>query len=273
MDSTKQLSIRGLTVAIKGRSGTLPAIRNVTLGVPKGHWMGLVGESGCGKSILALSILRLLPGAAKVLSGAVTYQGKNLLELDDAAMEKVRGQEISVVFQNALTALNPLFTAGEQVANVYRFHRGGDKGEALEKAISLFGALGLSDPASTARMYPHQLSGGMAQRVMLAMALICSPRLLIADDPTSTLDPTIQAQVLDVLIDQVRQRQMSMLLISRDIRLVAALCSEMAVMRSGEIVECGLVEDILERPVHPYTMQLLEDAEIRAEKTHLGAQD
>ena len=265
MDALTLLSIEGLTVETKAKSGTLPVVRNVHLGVKSGGWLGLVGESGSGKSILALSILRLLPQAATITSGTIVCEDRNLLKLSEAEMEKVRGEEISAVFQNALTALNPLFTAGEQVADVYRYHQGASAQEAQEKAVAMFGALGLSDPSRTARLYPHQLSGGMAQRVMLAMALICSPRLLIADDPTSTLDATIQAQVLDVLVDQVSQRKMSMLLISRDIRLVCALCAEMAVMRAGEIVESGPVGEIIARPKHPYTRQLLEDAAVKAE--------
>lgn len=270
MDSSTLLSVEGLQVEIKARSGTLQVVRNVTLSVRSGSWLGLVGESGSGKSILALAILRLLPPAATITSGSIVYQDRNLLKLSEAEMEKVRGQDISVVFQNALTALNPLFTAGEQVADIYRFHQRASAEEAREKAVAMFGALGLSDPESTARMYPHQLSGGMAQRVMIAMALLGSPRLLIADDPTSTLDATIQAQVLDVLVDQVSQRRMSMLLISRDIRLVSALCSEIAVMRAGEIVESGRVGDILSGPTHPYTMQLLRDADLKMQESSPG---
>jgi peptide/nickel transport system ATP-binding protein len=256
------MAIKGLTVEIREKSRTLPVVRNATLSLASGRWLGLVGESGAGKSILALAILRLLPPSAAITSGRVLYNECDLLKLSDGEMEKLRGQDISVVFQNAVAALNPLFTAGEQVADVYRTHHRASKREAQQKVVELFAALGLSDPESTARMYPHQLSGGMAQRVMLAMALICSPRLLIADDPTSTLDATIQAQVLDILLDQVSRRRMSMLLISRDLRLVSVLCSQIAVMQAGEIVEAGPVGEILSRPVHPYTKQLIEDAEL-----------
>jgi ABC-type dipeptide/oligopeptide/nickel transport system ATPase component len=267
MDPLTVLSIEGLTVEIKAKLRTVPVVRNAHLRVKPGSWLGLVGESGSGKSILALSILRLLPQAATITSGTISYQDRNLLELGEGEMEKLRGEEISVVFQNALTALNPLFTAGEQVADIYSYHQGVSREEALEKAVAMFGALGLSDPARTARLYPHQLSGGMAQRVMLAMALICSPHLLIADDPTSTLDATIQAQVLDVLVDQVGRRKMSMLLISRDISLVVALCAEVAVMQAGEIVEYGPVGEIVAGAKHPYTRQLLADAGIKMERT------
>jgi len=270
MDASTLLSVTGLTVEIKSQSGRLPAVRHASLEVKAGGWLGLVGESGSGKSILALSILRLLPPAATVTSGRIAYQNRELLQLGEAETERLRGEEISVVFQSALTALNPLFTAGAQVADVYRYHQRAGAPEAQAKAITLFDALGLPDPERTARLYPHQLSGGMAQRVMLAMALICSPRLLIADDPTSTLDATIQAQVLDVLVDQVSRRQMSMLLISRDIRLVSTLCTEMAVMRAGEIVESGPVGEIISRPRHPYTRQLLEDADIKGGNCSAG---
>jgi len=262
MDSQPILAVENLTVELEAKSGTLPVVRNATLSVRPGKWLGLVGESGCGKSILALSILRLLPPAATVRAGRIFYQGRDLLQASVEEMDVLRGGSLSVVFQNALTALNPLFTAGEQVSDVYRQHHKATAKDALLRAIEIFASLGLSDPERTARMYPHQLSGGMAQRVMLAMALICSPRLLIADDPTSTLDATIQAQVLDVLVDQVRKREMSMLLISRDIRLVSAVCPEIAVMRAGEIVEAGSTRKILGSPAHSYTKQLLEDAEL-----------
>jgi peptide/nickel transport system ATP-binding protein/oligopeptide transport system ATP-binding protein len=271
MDSLTLLSVAGLTVEIKAKSGSVQVVRNASLDVKSGSWLGLVGESGAGKSILGLSILRLLPPGGTITSGTLAYRGRDLLKLSEAEMEKMRGQEISVVFQNALTALNPLFRAGAQVADVYRFHQRASAKEAQEKVVAMFGALGLSDPEGTTRMYPYQLSGGMAQRVMLAMALICSPRLLIADDPTSTLDPTIEAQVLDVLADQVSRRKMSMLFISRDIRLVSALCAEMAVMRAGEIVESGPVGEIVAKPTHPYTMQLLADAGIKMQEPFHGA--
>lgn len=262
MDSTSILAVENLTVELEAKSGIFPVVRDATLSVKPGRWLGLVGESGSGKSILALSILRLLPPAAAVRSGRIFYQGRDLLQASDEEMDQLRGQNLSVVFQNALPALNPLFTAGKQVADIYRQHHKSGAREAQAKAVELLAALGLSDPERTARMYRHQLSGGMAQRVMLAMALICSPRLLIADDPTSTLDATIQAQVLDILVDQVRKRDMSMLLISRDIRLVSAVCLDIAVMRAGEIVEAGSTREILCRPAHAYTRQLLEDAEL-----------
>jgi len=266
MNSTPILAVEHLTVNVKAKSGTLPVVRDATFSLRPGSWLGLVGESGSGKSILALSLIRLLPPAAVVRSGQILYEGSDLLQAADAEMDKLRGEDLSVVFQNALTALNPLFTAGEQVADVYRQHHWVDGKDALAKAIEMFASLGLSDPERTARMYPHQLSGGMAQRVMLAMALICSPKLLIADDPTSTLDATIQAQVLDVLIEEVRKRAMSMLLISRDIRLVSAVCPDMAVMQAGEIVEAGPTSGILSGSKHPYTRQLLEDAEVARQR-------
>jgi len=273
MDASAILSVEELTVEMKGKSGISPAVRNATLSVRSGAWLGLVGESGSGKSLLALSILRLLPRAATMVSGKISYQGRDLSKMKEAELAKVRGREISVVFQNALTALNPLFTAGEQVADVYQFHQQASAHEARERVVALFGAMGLSDPENTARMYPHQLSGGMAQRVMLAMALICAPRLLIADDPTSTLDATIQAQVLDVLVDQVSRRKMSMLLISRDVRLVSALCSTIAVMKAGEIVESGTVGEVLDSPSHPYTVQLIVDAGIKERRPFRRAQE
>ena len=267
MSTSSILSIEDLTVEFKTKSGTVPLVRNVNLKVKTGSWLGVVGESGSGKSILALSILRLLPPRASILSGHVFYQDIDLLQSSEADMQEIRGREISVIFQNALSALNPLFTAGDQIADVYRFHHGASRKESQQKVVELLGALGLTDPETTAKRYPHQLSGGMAQRVMIAMALISSPRLLIADDPTSTLDATIQAQVLDILVNQVCQRNMSMLLISRDIRLVSALCTEIAVMRAGEILEAGPVGEILSKPTHPYTRQLLADVELDAPQT------
>ncbi len=263
MDVTTPLSVQELTVEIRAKSEVQQVVRDATLTVESGAWLGLVGESGSGKTMLALAILRLLPPSAIITSGSVVYEGRNLLRLSEEEMAKLRGREIGLVFQNALTALNPLFTAGDFVSEVYQTHQAATASESREKAVAMFGALGLSNPERVARMYAHQLSGGMAQRVMVAAALISSPRFLIADDPTSTLDATIQAQVLDVLVEQVSQRRMAMLLISRDIKLLSSLCSQIAVMRAGEIVESGPVSRVVGNPRHRYTAQLLEDSEIK----------
>jgi oligopeptide/dipeptide ABC transporter ATP-binding protein len=190
--------------------------------------------------------------------GEVLYGGRNLLQLSEEEMQRVRGKEISMVFQNAVSSLNPLFPVGQQIADVYRYHEGASREEAREKAIAMLDAMGIPDPARRARAYPHQYSGGMAQRAMIAMALVCSPQLLIADEPTTGLDLTIQAQVLDLIKEHIQRSEASLLLISHDIAVVAESCTDMAVMYAGEVLEAGSLEDVLGKPSSPYTKALLE---------------
>jgi oligopeptide/dipeptide ABC transporter ATP-binding protein len=214
--------------------------------------------------MMALATLRLLPATGTATGGEVLYRGRDLLQLSEQEMQQVRGKEISMVFQNAVSALNPLFPVGQQIADVYRYHEGASEAQAREKAIAMLDAMGIPDPARRARAYPHQYSGGMAQRAMIAMALVCSPQLLIADEPTTGLDLTIQAQVLDLIKEHVQRSEASLVLISHDIAVVAESCTDVAVMYAGEVLEAGSLEDVLGKPSSPYTRALLECFKVKS---------
>ncbi len=249
------LSDLRVTIATRGRSGEV--LRGVQLRVTEGRNLGIVGESGSGKSMTALAILRELPLAARVTAGRILYRGADLLTLDGSRLRALRGGEIAIVFQNAIAALNPLLPVGRQIADVYRVHEKAAKSEAWKRAVVLLGEMGMPDPALRARAYPHELSGGMAQRAMVAMALASSPRVLIADEPTTGLDLTIEAQVLELISREAARAGTTLILISHDIEVVADLCAEIAVMYAGEVVEFGPLADVLERSAHPYTRELL----------------
>ncbi|MBW7883917.1 MAG: ABC transporter ATP-binding protein [Caldilineaceae bacterium] len=234
------------------------ALRGVSLTMKPGQRLGIIGESGSGKTMAALSILRLLPPTATTLRGAIWYRSQNLLALPEERLRAVRGKEIGVVFQNALTALNPLFPVGRQIADVYRFHEGVAADVAWDKAVATLDDMGIPDPQRRARAYPHQYSGGMAQRAMIAMALVCSPSLLIADEPTTGLDLTIQAQVLDLIHDHVVASGAALLLISHDLAVIADMCTDVVVMYAGEVLETGPLREIFAAPKSPYTKALIE---------------
>jgi len=230
----------------------------VTFAIPRGSTVGLVGESGSGKSVTALSILRLLrdpPG--RVVGGEVRFDGRDLLRLDDRAMRAVRGNRISMIFQEPMTSLNPVMTAGDQVAEPLRLHRGLGKRAARDEAVALFKQVGIADPERRVDDYPHQMSGGMRQRVMIAMALACKPALLIADEPTTALDVTIQAQILALINDLKRELGMAVLLITHDLGVVAETCDRVVVMYAGQVVEQAATKALFAAPRHPYTRGLL----------------
>ncbi len=230
----------------------------VSFSIEEGKTMGLVGESGCGKSVTALSILRLIPmPPGKVVSGQVLFRGEDLLKLNGEEMRKVRGNEISMVFQEPMTSLNPVFTIGDQIVEAIRLHQGLAKGEARQKAIDMLRLVKIADPEARIDVYPHQLSGGMRQRVMIAMALSCNPSLLIADEPTTALDVTIQAQILELMKELQESLGMALLLITHDLGVVAEQADEVAIMYAGKIVEKANPETIFSRPLHPYTLGLL----------------
>lgn len=217
-----------------------------------------MGESGCGKSVTSQSILRLYEEKSTTrYSGTVSFDGKNLFDLPEKEMQKIRGQEISMVFQDALSSLNPVFTVGNQIMESLRIHQDMGKKEAKEKAIDLLDQVGIPDPQRRFYQYPFELSGGMRQRVMIAVALACGPRILIADEPTTALDVTIQAQIMDLIVDMNRKLQMGVMLITHDLAVVAETCQRLIVMYLGQIVEEGSVEDIFDRPIHPYTRGLM----------------
>lgn len=251
------LRVRDLQVEIGQAPQAVYPLQGVELVVKRETIVGLVGESGSGKSMTAITVLRLLPADARVTGGQVLFDGRDLLQIREAEMDAIRGKQISMVFQNAHSALNPLLSVGSQIADIYRLHEGGSKRHAWQVAIDMLHAMGIPDAARKARDYPHQYSGGMAQRAMIAMALVCSPRLLIADEPTSGLDVTIQAQVLDLIVERVREQRASLLLISHDIGVIAETCDEVIVMYAGTVMEYGSVDQVIEHPANPYTHGLM----------------
>ncbi|MEN9787128.1 MAG: Glutathione import ATP-binding protein GsiA [Pseudomonadota bacterium] len=251
------LSIEGLSTRFRGDSGVTTAVRDLTLSIAPGRTLGLVGESGSGKSVTSLSVMRLLPEVGVELSGRVSFLGRDLLAASDAALRDLRGRDLAMIFQEPMTSLNPVFPVGEQVAESVRRHEGLPARAAMARAESLFGEVGIPDPAASLRKYPHQMSGGQKQRVMIAMALACNPRLLIADEPTTALDVTIQAQILELLRKLRDQRGMAMLFITHDLGVIAEIADDVAVMYRGALVEQGPVLEVFTAPKHPYTRGLL----------------
>jgi peptide/nickel transport system ATP-binding protein len=252
------LEVRDLTTEFRTDSMTFRAVDGVSFAIPKGKTVGLVGESGCGKSVTALSILRLVadpPG--RIAGGEVRYGGKDLLALPEREMRAIRGNKISMIFQEPMTSLNPVINAGEQVAEAVRLHQRKSRRDAAAATVEMFRLVGIPSPEDRVRAYPHQLSGGMRQRVMIAMALACRPDLLIADEPTTALDVTIQAQILDLLARLQAELGMAILLITHDLGVVAETCEDVIVMYAGRIVEHAPVADIFASPRHPYTAGLL----------------
>ena len=254
----KILEVQDLSTSFKTERGWLKAIDGVSFDVYSGEMLGIVGESGCGKSVTSQSILRLYEEKNTTkYSGTVSFDGQNPIDLPEKEMQKIRGQEISMVFQDALSSLNPVFTVGNQIMESLRIHQDMGKKEAKEKAIDLLDQVGIPDPQRRFYQYPFELSGGMRQRVMIAVALACGPRILIADEPTTALDVTIQAQIMDLIVDMNRKLQMGVMLITHDLAVVAETCQRVIVMYLGQIVEEGSVEDIFDRPIHPYTRGLM----------------
>ena len=252
------LEFRKYRMGFKDDGQVHDLIDNLSFSVRKGGVLGVVGESGCGKSMAALSVLRLLPPAAVVQGGEILFNGENLLDRSEAAMEQIRGRDISMVFQEPMTSLNPVHTIGRQISEVFRIHRPGMGAEERRKAtIDLLREVGIANPDQRFEQYAHQLSGGMRQRVMIAMAVACRPQLLLADEPTTALDGTIQAQVLALMQELKQQTQGSIMLITHNLGVVAETCSEVVIMYAGRVVESGTINDIFDRPTHPYTRGLL----------------
>lgn len=263
------LEVRDLVTAFRTDEGVLRAVDGVSFSVPKGGTVGLVGESGCGKSVTSLSILRLLATPpASFERGEILFQGRDLLRLSEKEMCGVRGNRISMVFQEPMTSLNPVYTIGQQIAEAVRLHQKLDRKKAAEKAVEMLRLVGIPAPEERANAYPHQLSGGMRQRVMIAMALSCEPELLIADEPTTALDVTIQAQILD-LLDGLRKRLgMSVLLITHDLGVVAEFAESVVVMYAGKVVERSPTVPLFRAPLHPYTKGLLESVPSFGDNSH-----
>lgn len=249
------LSIRDLVVEYTSEGDIIQAVNGISLDLERGRTLGLVGETGAGKTTIAKAILRILPDPpAKIKSGQILMEGVDLLTLKEEDMRKVRGKKASMVFQDSMTALNPVMRVGNQIAEVIKLHNQISKAKAEEKAKEMLEMVGI--PAERFREYPHQFSGGMQQRVVIAMALACSPDLLLADEPTTALDVTIQAQVLDMINKLKAEKNTSMLMITHDLGVVAAVCDDVAVIYAGEIIEYGTKEEIFDYPSHPYTMGL-----------------
>jgi peptide/nickel transport system ATP-binding protein len=251
------LEIEGLVTEFRTTHGTLRAVDRVSFEIEPRATLGVVGESGSGKSVTALSIMRLVAEPGRITAGAIRYAGKDLLGLSPADMRAIRGNRIAMIFQEPMTSLNPVFTVGDQVGEAVRLHQKKSKSEARALAIDMFKKVGIPSPEDRVDAYPHQLSGGMRQRVMIAMALACKPDLLIADEPTTALDVTIQAQILELLRELQRELGMSILLITHDLGVVSETCDEVIVMYAGRIVERAATRDLFEAPRHHYTAGLL----------------
>ena len=251
------LDVRDLKTYFFTDDGVVTAVDGVDFSVSFGEVFGLVGESGCGKSVTSLSVLRLVDSPGRIIAGEVIFDGQDLLQADDRTMTKVRGNQLSMIFQQPKNSLNPVFKIGDQIAEVFEIHQNLDREEAQKKAVDLLRVVGIPDPESKANAYPHELSGGQAQRVMIAMALALKPKLLIADEPTTALDVTIQAQILDLLRALSAQTGTAVILITHDLGVIAEMADRVAVMYAGQIVEEAETETLFSQPLHPYTQGLL----------------
>jgi oligopeptide/dipeptide ABC transporter ATP-binding protein len=264
------LEVRNLKTYFETEDGTVKAVEDVSFRIEPGETLGLVGESGCGKTVASLSIMRLISPPGRILEGEILFKGRDLLKIREPEMRKVRGNEISMIFQEPMTSLNPVFTVGEQIAEVIRVHKGKGKKQALAEAAALLVAVRIPDAASRVRDYPHQMSGGMRQRVMIAMAIACRPSLVIADEPTTALDVTIQAQILTILRDLKREYDLSVLLITHNLGVIAEFADRTAIMYAGRIVEEASTYDLFKDTRHPYTVGLLRSLPDIGESAEAG---
>lgn len=257
--SEQILKVENLETTFYTDEGIIPAVENLSFTLDTGETLAIVGESGCGKTVTSLSILRLIswpPG--KITNGHIYYQGTDLLTISEKEMRGIRGNDISMIFQEPMTSLNPVFTIGHQIMESLQFHQNMDKEQARKRAIEMLSLVGIPTPEKCVNDYPHQLSGGMRQRVMIAMALACNPRILIADEPTTALDVTIQAQILRLMVDLKEKTNTSIILITHDLGIVAQIAQRVMVMYAGESVETADVKSVFKNPLHPYTVGLLE---------------
>lgn len=252
------IELNNVKLVISSKNKKLYPLQGVTFTIPYNTKVALVGESGSGKSLTAASIIGMLPSNAEIVEGKILMNGSNIVNLSEKEFQQIRGKEISIIFQNPKESLNPIISVGNQIAEVIRVHEKLSRKESINKAIKSLELLGISSPAKRFEDYPHQYSGGMAQRAALAMAMACRPSLLIADEPTSGLDATLQQQVLELLSNQVQEQKSSLLLITHDISVVGATCEQVAVMYGGRIMEFGDTKTILNNPVNPYTIKLIE---------------
>lgn len=266
-EQEKILEVKNLKTSFTTNRGKVTAVDGVSFCVHKGEILGIVGESGCGKSVTSQSIMRLYDEKRLAdYEGEIIFDNKQLLQLKENEMEKIRGNEISMIFQDSLSSLNPVFTVGDQIAEALKIHQGLKKEEAMEKAVEMLKLTGIPAPKQRVLNYPHEMSGGMRQRAMIAMALACQPKLLIADEPTTALDVTIQAQIMDLIKNLNKEFNTGIILITHDLGVVAQTCQRVVIMYLGQIVEEGATEDIFKRPLHPYTMGLIKSIPTLATK-------
>ena len=266
------LQIKELITVFDTNRGRIKAVDGVSLSLQAGETLGIVGESGCGKTMLALSIMRLIPTNGSIVGGTIFFQGQDLLKLSSAEIRAKRGSEIAMVFQEPMTSLNPVFRVGEQIAEAIRLHQKLSAQDALALSIAQLREVGIPEPERRAQDYPHQLSGGMRQRVMIAMAMSCHPQLLLADEPTTALDVTIQAQILDLIVDLKKKNNMAVILITHDLGVVAQAAQRVAVMYAGKIVENSEVAEIFANPLHPYTKGLIDSIPAKCDDSGDGRQ-
>ena len=252
------LTVEDLRVEFWTRRGTVHAVNGISFDIAPGETLGIVGESGCGKSVTSLALLGILPRAGHVPTGTAMFDGRDLLKLSDSQLRRVRGRDIAMIFQDPMTSLNPVLTIGRQIREALETHFDMNKAQATRRASELLDQVGIPSPEIRIRDYPHQFSGGMRQRAMIAMALACEPKLLIADEPTTALDVTIQAQILDLLKKLVKERETALILITHDLGVVAGMCERVNVMYAGMFMETGSAEQLFNRPRHPYTLGLLQ---------------
>ena len=252
------IQLKNLTTHFFTPEGVVKAVERVSFGIDKGRTLGVLGESGCGKSVTALTIMRLIPDPpGKILGGEIEFEGTDLLRLSPIAMRQVRGKDIAMIFQEPMTSLNPVYTIGDQIAETYVIHQGMNKTEAFRGAAEMLRLVGIPAPERRVHEYPHQLSGGMRQRAMIAMAMACRPKLLIADEPTTALDVTIQAQILDLMLGLQEEVGMAILIITHDLGVIAEVSDEVVVMYAGQVVEYASIETLFLQPRHPYTLGLM----------------
>ena len=251
------VDIKNLRLSFFTPAGEVKALNDVSLYLDEGEVLGIVGESGSGKSVTAYSIMGLTVDPGKIVGGTVEFNGHHIEQLGEKELRKIRGKEVSIIFQDPMTSLNPVYTIGSQIEEAILLHTDKTKAEAAERATELLRLVGINEPEKRIKQYPHELSGGMRQRVMIAIALACEPKLLIADEPTTALDVTIQAQILDLINELKQKLRMAVILITHDLGIVSAMCDRIAVMYAGKVVECGTTDDIFYRPRHEYTKGLL----------------
>lgn len=255
---SKLLQVENLSISFRTAAGKTQAVRDVSFSLEKGETLCIVGESGSGKSITSLALMGLLPNNGEITSGSINFEGEDLVGKTEEELRKIRGNKMSMIFQEPMTALNPVFTIGFQLQEPLRIHKNMSKKEASVKSVELLKAVGIPNPKEKLDQYPHELSGGMRQRVMIAMALACNPSLLIADEPTTALDVTIQAQILDIIDELKEKLAMGVIFVTHDMGVVAEIADKVMVMYAGEVVEVNDVESLFENPKHPYTRGLLE---------------